>query len=125
MMAMGGVDWADEARRLLASAAGTNDNKGRPQASPTIIFQAPVTVLNLTVESSASPEAQRHTLIHRLEDALSGEGDKVWEAFRGELRRAFGKDSVAALPDGQLADLVVSFNTMLRFARLLAGTPQR
>lgn len=123
---MGGKDWTAEARRLLASAAGTNDNRSHAPIAPTFIFQAPVTVLNLTVPAGfdeTSPEAQRRTLIHRLDGALAAEGEKVAEAFRGELRRAFGQDSVDALPDGQLAELVSGFNTMMRFARLLAGAP--
>lgn len=118
---MGGKDWTAEARRLLASAAGSNDNRQISQVAPTIIFQAPVTVLNLTMESGM--DAQRKTLIHRLEGLLAGEGEKVEEAFRGELKRAFGTDAVADLQDTQLADLVSGFNTMLRFARLLSGTP--
>ena len=125
---MGGKDWTVEARRLLATAVGSNDNKAFSQASPTVIFQAPVTVLNLTMDSvrdSTSPESQRCTLIHRLEGALAGEGEKVVEEFRSELQRAFGTDSVAHLQNDQLASLATGFNTMLRFARLLSGAPQR
>lgn len=118
---MGGKDWTAEARRLLASAAGSNDNRQQSRDVSTIIFQAPITVLNLTMESSCG--AQRKTLLHRLEGVLAGEGEKVEEAFRGELKRAFGTESVADLNDGQLASLVSGINTMLRFARLLSGAP--
>jgi hypothetical protein len=126
-------DWKAEAQRLLAAAVGTNDNAinlcGDKHGSTTFVFQAPVTVLSVTMAGEACDSSnlaqQRQTLIDRLQGFLASEGERVEEAFRDELRRAFGRDSVADMDDAQLKYLLIRFNEVMRIARMLAVTPKR
>lgn len=97
-------DWKAEARRLLDEALGANDNAaGRGDGVA----------------------RQRRTLLDRLHGYLVAQGAPVEAAFRAEVRRLFGAQSLDALDDGQLAELLSRFETVLRMARMLAATPDR
>jgi|GEM_PF-4247221 hypothetical protein len=92
-------DWAAEARRLLDEAAGANDNG-----------------------ADAAYLRQRRTLLDRLHGYLVAQGAPVEAAFRSEIRRLFGRDSLDAMDDGQLAELLSRFDQTMRMARLVAAT---
>lgn len=116
------MNWKQEARRLLAEAAGTNDN--RAKGGGDVVFHAPVTV-NVFSDGALSDQMQRLVLVERLRGFMAAEANGVAEAFAEQLQHAFGKTSVDDLDTTQLQQLLAEFAKLIKAARIFAAGNKR
>ncbi len=115
------MDRLEEIRRLIAAAAGANDNAGNAAAG----FSLHIENLHIHLGDAgagAERRRQRDELLRRLDELMGGEA-ALWATL---LRRRWQVDAAAAMTDAQLRELVAALPDLLRqmrFARLAADGP--